>query len=507
MRNLLLTIKKLRISPNIYILMMVLLLFTIKLLQYKNLGSYGDFFVYNNIVQSLSSGSILYKTAIDTKNMGFFAIFYFLYKPYSLIFATMEYFFLVQAFFLTFLYWGIGILVYKIVELIWDQKIALFTTFLTLSFLATTEYVYFINQPQIALFCYLLLIYILLKTQDNQSLKNFFIYGLLLGLTTVMTTPYIFLTLIIPIISFIKYREEKNTFLFIQRCLISFAGFILVWMPFFLYFLVNDALLDWFYWNWSFSTSSYTSGDNNNRLLNTLLGMLWKNQHTILIPVPSAISHFAPIIAVFSAWFLALFVPDKYFSKKQILLMIIISLSLLTRLTLVRGYLSYNIYIAPCIFLSLPLLFDIFQKHVKPIYLNIVLGIMLLWGSAIDINRIFGVDQRVQFPLPDLKTLTLNNIDKSPTAIVGGWGSPLYSTKWKYLYYNVYDTYNYSRGKKIEDRIKDSKPEVLIDIVNVMNKKMGFQTYINNNYQAIDSNSRIWIDKQKISQWDLENIN
>ena len=348
----------------------------------------------------------------------------------------------------------------------------------------------------------------LVKNTRQSIFKKLFYIWFIIRLDNCYDDSLYFLTLIIPIISFIKYREEKNTFLFIQRCFISFTGFILVWMPFFLYFLVNDALLDWFYWNWSFSTSSYTSGDNNNRLLNTLLGMFWLNDHNSgWTGRLTAFSHFTPIIAVFSAWFLALFVPDKHLSKKQILLMIIISLSLLTRLTLVRGYLSYNIYIVPFIFLSLPLLFDIFQKHVKPIYLNIVLGIMLLWGSAIGVNRIFGADQRVQFPLPDLKTLTLNNIDKSPTAIVGGWGSPLYSTKWKYLYYNVYDTYNYSRGKKIEDHIKDSKPEVLIDIVNVMNNNKDISNYINNNYQAIDSNSRIWIDKQKISQWDLENIN
>ena len=506
MKNLLLAIKKLKLSPESYILIMVLLLFTIKLLQYKNLGSYGDFFVYNNIVQSLSGGAVLSKTAIDTKNMGFFAVFYFLYKPYSLIFSTMEYFFLVQALFLTFLYWGIGVLIYKIVELIWNQKTALFTTFLALSFLATTEFVYFINQPQTALICYLLLIYILLKTQDDQSLKNFFIYGILLGLTTVMSTPYIFLTLIIPIISFIKYREDKNAFLFIKRCFISFAGFILVWMPFFLYFLVNDALLDWFYWNWTFNTGAYSSGDNQNRLLNTFLGMIWLNQHTRWTTIPSAISHFSPIIAVFSAWFLALFVPKKSFSKKQILLIIIISLSLLTRLTLARGYYSYNIYTVPFIFLSLPLLLDVFQKYIKPIYLNIILGVVFLWGSAICVNRIFGVDEGVVYSLPDLKMLTLNNIDKSPTVIVGAWGSPLYSTKWKPLYYNNLPAID-SRGKTTGDYIKDLKPEVLIDVVGVMNQNIEFQTYITNYYQAIDSNSRIWIDKQKISQWDLKNIN
>jgi len=206
----------------------------------------GDLSMYIHLAQAIIDGAVLYQDAIDTKNMGFilfFTGFYFIY----------------QALFLTFWYFLLAIMFYKIVLIISNKFYAIFSAILVILTFTTIPQTFFINQPQMAIFFYLLYIYSVLKTWHLHKLINYILYGALLGICVSFSSPYIFLTLSIPILAYIEYKKDKNFLAILYRGSFAFLGFILVLLPFFIYFYKNNALADWWYWNFTFATGSYST--------------------------------------------------------------------------------------------------------------------------------------------------------------------------------------------------------------------------------------------------------
>jgi len=496
--------KILKSYPYLVILISVLYLFSQFLFQNIDRGSYVDFKVYINVVQSLTSGGVLYQSAIDTKNMGFFLIFFLIYKLYTYFFLDLAYFYIFQATFLSILYFGIGGLIYKIISIVWNKYYGLSISCLSLIFLSTMEYTYFINQSQTALFFHLLLIYILIKTVNTQTFLHFLYYGILLGICFSIASPYVFLTLIIPIIAIQKYVRDKSIRLLIGRCLISFLGFLLSLLPFFLYFYSHNALSDWGYWNFSFVAYTYTNDLSLlNRFLLTLQTMVGPTrQYTSwLLDTREAFAHFSIINFIYLLWLIlsvVIIFTKKYLKLSPIknVLLVSCSIVLLSRFTLVRGYLSYNLYIIPVLFVMLPFILEYFKNFYK----NLIIVILLSWGMSFigRFNNTFVIKRHfntVKYS-QELKNLTLNNPTKTPTVITGGWGKVLYSTKWKLLYYNVYDT---NSNIDLQSIIMAQQPELLIDINHTTPI---LKDFIDKNYQAINI-WNIYIRKDKIASWIL----
>ncbi|MGL5254614.1 MAG: hypothetical protein ACRC9L_06460 [Brevinema sp.] len=220
----------------------------------------GDYAVYTGMSQNLFHGGTLYQTAIDTKNTGFFFIYYYLiYLPYASFFATTEFLHVWHAVVTLFWYFGLSALIYNILKPFYHERLCLFSALAFHLFNLGNRHSLFFNQPQATLMIMLILSLFIVHTYASQKFWHHTIYGVLIAFCFLLSTPYIILALLVPIFAFYRYKQEKRWDRFILRGVFAFLGFILGLVPFFVYYISRNALEDWWFFNFYYPQHIYLS--------------------------------------------------------------------------------------------------------------------------------------------------------------------------------------------------------------------------------------------------------
>ena len=395
-----------------------------------------DLEMYIKIAQALEYNT-LYDLASDTKNTGFLFLFYFFYKIYTFFNTDLSNMVIWSHSFLYFLYFVSSLFVFHIINnLTNSKKWSLITAIIYLLYISILEHSYIINQPQIALF---IVLYLLLKISDSNfvyNYKNYFCLGLLLGLSFVFCTPYITIVLFIPIIAYI---QEKNIQSWFITCSIAGIGFFVALLPFFIYFLTNNALADWWYWNFEFLTIKGQFGtDFGVPFLKNIIGMFFTLGY-----YPQTILNFSITVFAFSMWgyiILQTIIKKSILPKSLYSILIISLLTFITRLLLELHHSSYNIYYIPFLIIC-PSLFLFYYKDILPKRLLIVISILIICWSVFTFKLPASFNQQNGAYPYDSKTLAIikNNPHKKPTYISSAAGTSYsFSTQWKSSAYSVY---------------------------------------------------------------------
>ncbi|MGL4676517.1 MAG: hypothetical protein ACRCWI_02475 [Brevinema sp.] len=506
--------------PYIILLFCSFYFFFLMIFYQIHFGWIGDLYIYIEIAQNIYSGGILYQSAIDTKNIGFFFFFYYLiYLPYALIFSNMEYFFHWMAISLSIWYFLTSILIYQILLPIYNKSLALLSACLYFIFMAANPYSYFVNQPQIALFFHLLLIYVIMQKKD--TIPRYFLYGWILGLCFSMSSPYAFLVLTIPIIAFVSYLQDKKFIPILYKGGVAFLGFLIALLPFILYLLKTHSIVDWLYWNFTFPTniySSYKSTYSDPMPLNffakfksALLSTLGKSIVLSSKTVDTVTQHLM-LYTVCFAWIFKLIQKKQgaVLSLQEKILLGISALCLIPRLGLVRRYPSYNMYIIPLVILHIPFVWNTLSSHplLKKIYKSILIisiGVAIVYVPI----RLSDKGAIVYYADP-IKELTLANPDKKPTVMLTQWAGYTYSTRWQHVYHNFYHHFDDS----FQQNVYKYKPEILFIrqfiIDNQLSKDNDFMDILNTQYTKIFSDNltqeggavNIFIQNDQLHTWD-----
>lgn len=462
-------------APFLIFLCVLLFFFTFIGVQGRHIEWIGDYYIYLEVAQNIFSGGILYQSVIDTKNMGFFFFFYyFFYKPYALIFATTEYLPIWHGIFLSFIYASLNSLIYHILRPIYGSKKAFISVLICFAYLIYPPHSYFINQPQIAVCFHLFLLYYILNTYKIATYLHYFVYGVILGLCFSVSSPYAILVLSIPTLALRSFFQDRDFNKLVFRGLISFCGFILSLLPFFLYFYYHDALFDWWYWNYEFVNGYYSSRlstYDQGKTLNFFLKFLYSAKGILggsivlsYLHIPGWTAHILIYFNIFT-WFTILYQKlyhkkDNIFSEDEIVLFALGGLSLFTRLCLIRNYSSYNLYIIPIVILQIPMVLKalfVYLPNIYKIYKYFLL-VMFCLAFVYSTLRYSIFSTNTDIPLV-LKELTLLNPHKSKsTVMLSNWSGYTYSTRWKHVYHNFYGFIDYDFEKKVYDL----EPEILI---------------------------------------------
>ncbi|MGL5956487.1 MAG: hypothetical protein ACRC0X_07805 [Brevinema sp.] len=501
--------------PYISLLLCSFYFFFLLIFSQTHGGWIGDLYVYIEIAQNLHSGGVLYQSAIDTKNMGFFFFFYYIiYLPYALIFSTMEYFFRWMGLFLSIWYFLTSVLIYRILLPLYNNALALLSSCFYFVFLAATPHSYFVNQPQIAIFFHLLLIFAIMQQKDTR----YFLYGWILGICFSLASPYAFLVLTIPILALISYTQDKKFIAVVQKGGVAFLGFLIALLPFVWYLLYTDSIADWWYWNFTFPTSIYSSYTSTygtqqdfnffSKLGNALLSIFGKSIVIGSNKIDTITQHLL-IYTLCLAWIVKFIQKKPTLSLQEKTLLGISALSLIPRLGLVRWYSSYNIYLVPLVILHIPFVWNILssQQSLKKGYqhtLILCMSVALLYVPL----RYFYLGKKITYAEP-IKQLTLSNPKKTPTVMLTQWAGYTYSTHWNHVYHNFYSHFDYS----YQQNVYKHKPEMLFIrqfiLENQFSEDRQFINYLDTQYTKIFHDHlteesgivNIYIQNDQISTW------
>jgi len=528
--------KKILIShPYLVIMASIFYFFSSFMFNQVHIGYMGDLYIYIEIAQNMFNDGILYKDAIDTKNMGFFFFFYYLiYLPYATLFSTTQFLFIWIAVFMQVWYFLLSILIYNILYPLYGTWKSLCAVVVAHIFVSYSPHMTFLNQPQIAIMFHLLLIYAIMKTYHRQNYWDYLLYGGILGLCFSFASPYAYLVLLIPILAFKNFLKERNFIKVILQGLVAFCGFVIVLVPFFWYFYSNDALTDWWQWNFIFATgvyssrlSTFTQNRDISFLMKIIMGLVSMLARSIVIgskSIDSITSHiilYTTIIAWSIIGWQKFIKKSVSFSKVEFFLFLSSSLCIISRIGLIRWYTSYNIYLIPFIALQFPMVIRILSTYTPKLFK--VYKTILILGAIISIIYVpirFTWAIKITY-VPKLVVLTKLNPNKTPTIMLSQWTGFTYSTQWKHLYYNFYHFLDTS----FQEKVYSLQPEVLMiradtfkDFLNQDNQFMKFLekyyqliqldniSFIPENTDSIGSKN-IFIKKDKIASWNLTNIN
>ncbi|MGL4346901.1 MAG: hypothetical protein ACRCR9_02300 [Chitinophagaceae bacterium] len=467
--------------PYISLLLCSFYFFFLLIFSQINLGI-GDLHIYLEVVQNLHSGGVLYQSAIDTKNMGFFFFFYYIiYLPYALLFSTMEYFFHWMGIFLSLWYFLTSVLIYRILLPLYNNALALLSAcFYFVVLTACSPWSYFINQPQIAVFFHLLLIFVIMQQKETR----YFLYGWILGICFSLASPYAFLVLTVPILALISYTQDKKFIAVVQKGGVAFLGFLIALLPFVWYLLYTDSISDWWYWNFTFPTTLYNSDLNFFSSLKQILYFLFGKSIAIKITnIPALIT---PIIlyTLCLAWIVNFIQKKPTLSLQEKTLLGISALSLIPRLGLARPYASYNIYLVPLLILHIPFVWNILssQRSLKKGYQHTLILCMSVALLYVPIHFYLGTKAYYADPI---KQLTLSNPKKTPTVMLTQWAGYTYSTHWNHVYYNFYSHFDDS----YQQNVYKYQPEMLFirqdALENQFSEDRQFINYLDTQYTKI----------------------
>ncbi len=484
----------------------VLYFFSFMSFQGYYFASWGDSEVYISIAQSMFHGGVVYKDAIDTKNIGFFISYYLMYCPYAILFDTKEFFHIWHASFLTILYIGIGSLCYKISTYLYDKKTSLFTTVVILMYMLGNRHILSINQPQVAVFYLLFFLVYLHKTYNRQNKFDYFIYGILLAISFVTNHIYAPLVLIVPFLS-IQKNGIKNIKNILIECSMAGVGFFIITGIIALYLYQNDAIADWQYWAIRYPQSIYLR-----RSSTVLFGQKIYSTNTIIKNIFMLLSLFgignnSPIYTSYIQYFISgcvligigIFVYKKYIKKQDFKLspietaLFVFSILVFwsrTLMTRVLATSSYNLYLIPLLLINIPILFRVFPnfktKFIKCMQVCFVLCLIYI--------PVYKYRSQSEFMDSYEKQLVALNPDKAPTVVGSRWTYSLYSTKWKYIYYNAYVAHRYD----FRDRIQELNPEIFVVRRGIYgsadsDKNIQFYEYLDQNYTKVSDYIYIYI--------------
>ncbi|MGL5254627.1 MAG: hypothetical protein ACRC9L_06525 [Brevinema sp.] len=392
----------------------------------------GDISMYIAISQAIDSGNVLYKEVVDTKNAGFLFFMYWIYKPYALLFPVMTYFVLYMNILLIGFYYSITVMMYQILQKIFHKTTAFWgATLFILYFSLMGNHLNF-NQPQYALLTFLLLgLYIAYRSFYRWW--DYLVIGFLLGLNVAGNAPYILLTLLVPFLVWhkgITIRQYITEILF--KGSVSFGGFLLGLLPYFLYFYFHDALNAW--WLWQVEFPQLYTAPRWGRLLSILqwLPLATSNGGNTITRLLATV----PVVAGGIYFF--------YLREKLTLspIFVLVCLSALSRMIFLQNTFSwYTLYVLPAIVV----LFCLWIEKKTPsrafILFWILWAILVLRFPSENSGGILAYRNSFLRWDYDKKAayITLKNPNKRPLVYVTPTPSTyVYSTKWVYTYYNAF---------------------------------------------------------------------
>ena len=293
--------------PYKVILTFILIFFSFMALQGLYFLWWTDAEIYLNIAQVLFHDGILYKDAIDTKNIGFLFFWYFMYFPYATLFDTMQFFPIWHGLVLSSLYFGIGALSYTIANQLYDNKLSLLSTLAILFIIFGNRHSLFINQPQVAVLFILFFLLYLHKTFTTQNYLNFFIYGILLAVAFSFAHILAPLVLIVPFLVIQKdIIIDKKHLIAFYKCILAGLGFFCIIGVFFAYLYYNNALNDWLYWNTVYPLTIYTKSSLSSILL-IFLSLFGIGNNLILPLSYSILPHYFFLISCIVSFFVFIY--------------------------------------------------------------------------------------------------------------------------------------------------------------------------------------------------------
>ncbi len=468
-----------------------------------------DFEIYLKVAQAMDNGNVLYRTAVDTKNMGFFFVFYGFYKLYSIFNPTLMYIYVWVYYFLFFIYFISSVMIYHIVtnftlKPTWGLGAGIFG----LLYISILEHAYILNQPQIASLWILALMWYYSTKNELLTNKEYFVSGVLLGGAFAFSTPYFIMVLVVPIVSYLQNQNLKTWFF---NCICAFGGFVIALLPFIVYFVMNNAIADWWYWNFEFlSVYDETGTQFGIPFLKNIIGMFFTLSHLANTFVIFVVTSFAVCV-----WGYFFKINKQKLTNSQILIIIVSLFTFFARLLLKRHHSSYNIYfipfliIAPMCFLSI----IIENKRINKKYIIAIVA-LVVWVLKFPASFDYSLGQATY----DIKTASIinNNLDKTPTFVSSTRGTTCsFSTRWKSLGYSVYNSSDrYILNNEVEVLLLDEfgKEDYLTSLKTLNTYEQAFikkypldeniVEFINDNYTKVSD--IMYINNQNIKDWILD---
>jgi len=311
-----------------------------------------DLFFYIEAARTMLDGGVLYKHFGDSHpTLGYFEFFWMAKLfGYENIYLTIKVFTIVFQTVMAFL-------VYLIFSRIHTPGKGLVYALLFIVILTVDVNLWPHNIP----FTYLLPvfagIFFLLKDDFKPGVASLFLAGIMFACATLISTNVIFYTLLVPIVTSMNYGFKMKYIL--RDGIAAFTGFLIPFFIFAVYFYLNDALGDWYFWGIiSASTySGYKSGYMN--IVNLFYGLikLWR---------------WTPfIILTFFALYKIL--KDKLYKSDRYLFFVlgVLICAFLSKYIMNKSVIRYNLYLLPGIIFSLDAGFTFLKDKYKKFYIII----------------------------------------------------------------------------------------------------------------------------------------
>ncbi|OHD11711.1 MAG: hypothetical protein A2Y41_11395 [Spirochaetes bacterium GWB1_36_13] len=182
---------------------------------------------------------------------------------------------------------------------------------------------------------FFIFIYYLFDFTKNNLKISLFLSSFFLSLSFLLSTNFIFFTLIYPIMLYYIYRNSLKTLYF---SLISLFGFLIPLAFFLFYLAINNAFNDWYWWSveWASIYSSHYS----------LLRKIWSFLDSFRI-----VWQWTPLL-IFSFTGFFLLMKEKTWSLNKLLIIVVFFISLISRL-MFKGAERYSLYLLPVFILLL----------------------------------------------------------------------------------------------------------------------------------------------------------
>ncbi|HCL57924.1 MAG TPA: hypothetical protein DHW82_13085 [Spirochaetia bacterium] len=190
---------------------------------------------------TLNQGGVLYKDFGEIKPPGIFFLYYGILKLFGKesIYIGLKFLALFTQVFSAFFFFKSG-------EILFDRKKGFY---LSMFFLITLSLSYRFWPPNVMLLYFFpisLSLYFLSLSLKKDSLWRYFLSGLMMGLSFLISTNLFVFYLMIPLVS---WKLKKNFKDFFSASFFGGIGFLIPLFGTCVYFWLNDALTDWYWWN------------------------------------------------------------------------------------------------------------------------------------------------------------------------------------------------------------------------------------------------------------------
>ena len=211
-----------------------------------------DLYYYIEFARTMLDGGVLYKNfGCSHPPLGYFE-FYWMAKffGYDNMYLTIKIVAIVIQTITAYV-------VYLTFSKLWNHKTGLLYSILFLIMIAININFWPHNIPLTFLLPTFCGIYFLVKDDFTPTPVSLFFFGFFIACATLISTNVIFYSLLVPLLTIKNFGFKiKNI---IIEGIVAFAGFILPFALFFIYFASHNALIDWYFWNigWAAIYSGY----------------------------------------------------------------------------------------------------------------------------------------------------------------------------------------------------------------------------------------------------------